>query len=301
MEMILKKISIITPSLNRAEMLELAIQSVIGQAYSNFEHIIVDGGSTDGTLDLIKKYDHLRLISGHDQGMYDALNKGLDLATGEIVSFLNTDDFYGENVFRSITGLFEKEDVLAVAGSAIVFANTADGNRKIINQYSAVNTDLMECSTIGSNYFNAWFFRRSVFSIIGKFDINYRVAGDREFMLRFALAGLKYEAVDQLTYQYRQHSNSLTFDDNINKRRDSAADHLRMTDVYLRDVKVPKPVKTLLKQLRTRVTLEMAIRYMKARDFDKVLYYMAAGIQNDLLWPVWFWRVLFSNKKYERG
>ncbi len=295
------KISIITPCLNRAEFIAEAVESVLVQNYPYFEHIIIDGGSTDGTLDLVKKYDHLNLVSGHDQGMYDALNKGIDLATGEIISFLNTDDLYGEDAFRSVVGLFENEGVLAVAGNAIVFSNEAAGKVKIINQYSPVNTDLMECSTIGSNYFNAWFFRRSVFSTIGIFDINYRVAGDREFMFRFALAGLKYVTVDKLIYQYRQHSDSMTFDDNIDKRRNSVAEHLRMTGLYLRNAKVPKPVKILLKQLRSRVTLGMAIRYVKARAFDKVPYYVAAGMQYDLFWLVKFWKVLFSKAKHERG
>ena len=91
MNMPLKAISIITPSLNRADLLEDAIYSVQRQNYQNLEHIIVDGGSTDGSLELVKKYGYIRLFSGHDEGMYDALNKGLTLAGGEIICFLNTD------------------------------------------------------------------------------------------------------------------------------------------------------------------------------------------------------------------
>src|SRR5512141_2296726 len=96
------KISIITPSFNRVDMLDACIKSVLSKNYPNFEHIVVDGGSTDGTLDLLKKYSHIYMVSGPDQGMYDALNKGLALATGDIVSFLNTDDLYGEDVFHSV-------------------------------------------------------------------------------------------------------------------------------------------------------------------------------------------------------
>src|SRR4030066_1952836 len=96
------KVSIITPSYNRAGMIETAIQSVLSQNFPEVEHIIIDGGSTDGTLDVLKKYPHLRVVSEPDQGMYDALNKGLNLATGEIIGFLNTDDYYAPSVFDKI-------------------------------------------------------------------------------------------------------------------------------------------------------------------------------------------------------
>jgi len=277
-------------------MLETCIHSALDQNYPNFEHIVVDGGSTDGTLDLLKKYSHIRVISERDEGMYDALNKGIALASGDVISFLNTDDLYGKDAFHSVASLFDDENVWAVAGNAIVFSNEVNGNTKILNQYSPVNTDLMECSTIGSNYFNAWFFRRFVYSRIGVFDINYRIAGDKEFMFRFALAGLKYATIDKLTYQYRQHPGSITFGDNIDERVNSISEQLRMTGFYLRDERVPKHVRVLLKQLRTRVTIGMAIRYWKARKVNKILYYMFTGMQYDLLWLPKFSRALFQRK-----
>ena len=112
------KVSIITPSYNRAGMIETAIQSVLSQNYPEVEHIIMDGGSTDGTLEVLKKYPHLRVVSEPDQGMYDALNKGLNLAHGEIIGFLNTDDFYAPGVFAKIALQFSEKTVDAVAGLA---------------------------------------------------------------------------------------------------------------------------------------------------------------------------------------
>lgn len=288
------KISVITPSLNRVDLIKIAIQSVLDQSYPEVEHIIVDAGSTDGTLELLKNYPNIRVVTGPDRGMYDALNKGVTLATGEIISFLNTDDLYGEKVFRPVAPLFDDHSVYAVAGRAIVFAEAPNGERKIVNQYSPLDTDLMECSTIGSNYFNAWFFRKSVFEKIGGFKPDYQIAGDREFMFRFAVSGLKYVTLDQLAYLYRVHSDSLTFAVDLRNRKRSADEHLEMTDRYLNDSTLSQHVKGLLRQKRTQVTLEMAIRYLKLRQFNKILPYVFAGIRYDLGWPFKFGKTILQ-------
>jgi len=89
------RISIITPSYNQAGFIDKTIQSVINQDYPNFEYIIVDGGSTDETLSILKKYGNkIRWISEKDNGQSDAINKGLKIATGKIVAYLNSDDTY---------------------------------------------------------------------------------------------------------------------------------------------------------------------------------------------------------------
>src|SRR3990172_9317584 len=115
-------ITIITPSYNRAGMIRAAIESVLAQNCLAVEHIVIDSGSTDGTLTLLKRYSHLRVISEPDGGMYDALNKGLHLACGEIVGLLNSDDYYEPHVFAAIIHMFEQDPELdAVIGGARVF------------------------------------------------------------------------------------------------------------------------------------------------------------------------------------
>jgi hypothetical protein len=93
----------------------------------------------------------------------------LELAGGEIIGFLNTDDLYAEDIFHVVAGKFEDAEVMAVAGRAIVFSELSNGSTEIVDQYSPQESSLMESSTIGSNFFNAWFFRRSAFDRIGKF------------------------------------------------------------------------------------------------------------------------------------
>src|SRR5260370_24873330 len=86
------KFSVITPCLNRAQLIAATIQSVTAQDYSDFEHWIIDGGSTDGTLELLQGYQHLKIVFEPDRGVYDAINKGIRLATGGIIVLLRSDD-----------------------------------------------------------------------------------------------------------------------------------------------------------------------------------------------------------------
>ena len=104
------RISIITPSLNQAEFIEQTISSVLGQGYSNLEYIIIDGGSTDGTVDLIRKYES-RLaywVSEKDGGQSNAINKGLKLATGDIIAYINSDDYYLEGAFERVANAYRE-------------------------------------------------------------------------------------------------------------------------------------------------------------------------------------------------
>jgi glycosyltransferase involved in cell wall biosynthesis len=295
-------ITIITPSYNRAAMITNAIESVLAQGFPAFEHIIVDGVSTDGTLQILKQYPHLKVISEPDQGMYDALDKGLEIATGEIIGFLNTDDVYAENIFPDVARKFDDQDVMAVAGRAIVFSELPDGKTKIVDQYSPEGRNLMECSTIGSNFFNAWFFRRSTFDRIGRFNSNYKIVGDRDFMFRFALNDLKYTTIDDLVYRYRHHEDSLTFTKADRKRGWSADEHLAMTSFYLINQNLPDLVTKMLIQLRTRETVDMAARSIWMRNFKKFIHYSIEGSKYNAAWPLKFlqyvlrmgWKVLWA-------
>lgn len=264
-----KKLSIITPSLNRRDMLENIIKNVIAQKYPDYEHIVIDGGSTDGTVELARSYPQIKFITEPDQGMYDALNKGLMLASGDIIGFLNTDDKYAEDIFVPAMENFEDDHVDAVAGKAIVFSETPEGKIEISGNYDPLAKSLLECSTIGKNYFNAWFFRRTVFEKIGAFNVNYQVAGDREFMLRFYLNRFQYATIDKLVYIYRRHSGSLTFSGTDHRRELSAREHLTMTKFYLQHWRLSAKERDLIVQLHTRECKEMVRRYKSNGEFIK--------------------------------
>lgn len=287
-------ITIITPSFNRASMVKNAIESVLVQDFLAFEHLIVDGDSTDGTLAILKQYPHLKVISGSDQGMYDALNKGLKIATGEIIGFLNTDDLYAENVFPTVARKFDDPEVMAVAGCAIVFSELPDRKIKTVSRYSPEDRSLMECSTIGSNFFNAWFFRRSTFNQIGTFNPAYKIVGDRDFMFRFALNHLRYTVIDNLVYKYRQHEGSLTFDKHGQKRAWSADENLAMASFYLTKKSLPNRVRNLLIQLRTLETVDMAARSIWMWNYKKFVHYCIEGSKYNLAWPFRFFQYVVT-------
>lgn len=119
------RVSIITVCYNRVETIERAIRSVSKQGYEDMEYIIIDGGSTDGTVDIIKKYerDIAYWVSEKDDGIYEAMNKGLSHATGEIVAFLNSDDWYEENIISKIAQRFEDKKVRILCGDVYCHHN----------------------------------------------------------------------------------------------------------------------------------------------------------------------------------
>ncbi len=253
-----RKLSIITPSLNRVEMLKAAVQSVVTQGYSNYEHIVVDGGSTDGTLEFIKTQPQIKFVCGPDRGMYDALNKGLALASGDVIGFLNTDDLYAEGIFKTVMTLFDDANIQAVAGRAEVFFDNVTDASGIKLRYAPEDQSLLESTTISGNYFNAWFFSKKVFDLVGGFNPAYQIAGDRDFMLRVALKNVPFKTVDKLAYLYRSHADSLTFDHSVNKQKLTASELFEISTYYLKSQKLMPTEKRLIVQLHTEASLALA-------------------------------------------
>jgi glycosyltransferase involved in cell wall biosynthesis len=206
------KISVITPCLNRKEFVGDAIRSVLAQKFDNFEHWIIDGGSTDGTLEMLDAYPHLKILSEPDRGVYDALNKGIERATGDVVGFLNTDDQYTPGTFKLVDEELERSSALVFSGGSEIYQRTGAGVDVEMHRY--VDPGRYHLSvrsvTLGFPNVNARFFRRSVFEIIGVFNSEYKLSADREFLLRAAMVEIPDCAREQLVYRYRWHQGSLT-------------------------------------------------------------------------------------------
>jgi len=121
-------LSIVTPCLNRAPLIGQAVESVQRQDYPRVEHIVMDGGSTDGTLEVLRRYPHLDVTSEKDRGLYDALNKAIQRARGEIVGHINSDDLYEPRVFGAVMRAFAAHpEADAVVGGAAAFEDTPSG------------------------------------------------------------------------------------------------------------------------------------------------------------------------------
>jgi glycosyltransferase involved in cell wall biosynthesis len=280
-------ISIITPCLDRATCIEDAVRSVLTQGDEPFEHIVVDGGSTDGTREILARYPHLTVQSRRDAGMYEALNRGLALARGDIVGFLNSDDVYEVGALAEVRARLHRTQA-AIAGAAEFFTDR-DGRRQITFTCSPHEGSALERAVTGSPAFNAWFFRRDVFARLGHFDPGYRIAGDREFMLRFALARLPYATTPRVLYRYRQHAGSLTMGGRPNL--DAMLDeHLRLTGANLRDAALARETRALLVSARTRDTLDGVARAVRVGRWSDALRYARAGCDHDPAWLLKFAR-----------
>ncbi len=180
------KISIISVVLNNKDFIEDCIKSVLCQTYNNIEYIIIDGGSTDGTVDIIRKYEKKisRWVSEPDRGIYDAMNKGIRMATGDVVGLLNADDiYYNTDVLKDIAACMSDIKIDACY-SDLVYVDPKNVNR-IIRYWKS-------CSFILGNFRQAWvpphptfFVRKRVYDQYGVFDLRYRLAADFELMARF--------------------------------------------------------------------------------------------------------------------
>lgn len=181
------KITIITVSYNSGQTIEKAILSVINQDYKDIEYIIVDGGSTDGTVDIIKKYENYiyKWISEPDQGIYDAMNKGIAMATGDVIAFLNSDDWYMEDTLAYVSKRFQDKKIMILAGEGYVWQGEIRGgvSQNTLNNDSDIRFK-MTC------FHPSTFARKEVFEKIGGFDTNYKIAADYAWMLKAYDSGI---------------------------------------------------------------------------------------------------------------
>ena len=202
-------VSIVTPSLNRAGLLEQTIRSVMGQSYPRLEHIIVDGGSTDGTLDLLRQCegsDKVRWISERDGGMYEAINKGLRLANGEILAYLNSDDLYFPWAVEVVVDAFRRYPLADVVfGDAIRLDELRGG---LVPLFAPAFDPRMTAAG-GSLVQPAVFFHRRLLDDIGPFDESFRYVADLDYWLR-ASRGHRLQQVEEFLAVDRVHEGALS-------------------------------------------------------------------------------------------
>lgn len=182
------KISIITATYNSGTTVRDTMESVLRQSYADFEHIIVDGGSKDNTLDIVREMEpryngRLRYISEKDRGIYDAMNKGIAMATGDVVGILNSDDFYTSDcVLENIVERFDSPDIDAVYGD-IHFVKD-DNLSKCVRYYSSKSFKPWKMRLGFMPAHPSFYCRKDVYEKYGSFDINYKIGADFENLVR---------------------------------------------------------------------------------------------------------------------
>ena len=184
----MEKISIITPSLNQQEYIEKTILSVREQNYQNYEHIIIDGGSTDGTLEILAKYkNEIIYISEKDSGQANAINKGLRMASGDILAFINSDDYYLPNTFNSIVIAFQKNTAGWLIGDYKIIDSLGNEIHDFVIKYKTILRDRADKNLFYlANYIPqpSTFWKRDLFKASGFFNEAYTYAFDYEYWLR---------------------------------------------------------------------------------------------------------------------
>jgi len=176
------KISIITISFNSAKTIEATLNSVLNQTYKNIQHIIIDGNSSDQSVQICKKFAHVsKIISEEDSGVYNAFNKGLEIANGDVVGFLNSDDtFYNNNSLQTIVDGFKKG------------IDAVHGNLKFYNHKNKVVRNWISKPFEKGAFKKGWmpahptfYCRKNIYNKYGNYNELFKIAGDFELMLRF--------------------------------------------------------------------------------------------------------------------
>jgi len=180
------KISIITVCYNSDKTIEKTIQSVLAQTYIDVEYIIIDGDSKDKTIQIIKKYDTkiTKWISEPDKGLYDAMNKGIALATGDLVGILNSDDIFTDNnVLENVAKFHQNNKIDASVGNIIQFNEEG----KTVRKYSAKNWNPEKLKIGFMPAHPAIFFKRELFDTYGNYQLDFKIGADYELITRFFL------------------------------------------------------------------------------------------------------------------
>ncbi len=251
------RVSIITSCYNSESYIRSAIEAVLNQDYADIEYLVIDGGSKDSTMDIVRSYEpefagRLKWISEPDNGLYDALNKGLKMATGKIVGLLNSDDFFTNNrIISQIVDEFRNTDCEAVYGD-IHFVHPADLTKCVRYYSSAVfRRPLMRIGFMPAH--PTFYAYKHLFDQFGYYKTGYKIAADFELLLRFIYVNkikTRYLPVDFVTMRTGGMST-----ESLNSHKIIMQEHLRafketglFTNRFILSLRYPYKIMELLKE-----------------------------------------------------
>jgi glycosyltransferase involved in cell wall biosynthesis len=207
------RISIITPSFNQANFLEQTIQSIISQRYDNLQYIIIDGGSTDGSVDIIKKYEQYldHWISEPDGGQSNAINKGLKRCNGDVVNWINSDDLLAQGSLSYVASVFEGRNIDILGGSYVLFRNGDIDSGQTIS-YNPLGTLSNSIANVLMHQ-PSTFFRTKTILDLGMLNSSLKYIMDQDLWIRYLMkyGHEKITISERILAYFRLHERSLTY------------------------------------------------------------------------------------------
>src|ERR1700737_3799094 len=260
-------ISIITPVLNRVDLIGAALDSVSRAGRVPSEHLVIDGGSTDGTLSLLRRRPGIHLVEAPGTGIYDALNLGLQAARGDIICQLNSDDLLSAGSLESVAEADARAgtEADAVRGHASYFADDTRLETRARTLTAEFPVALRPADVaLGAPAINALFIHRHLSDPVGYFDPRFRLAADREWLMRAFAAGLRIHQIPAHVYRFRLHSGSLTIDPGLSASVAIRIEHLEIC-------------RRILSSPDTPATLHRLCRRWCAKEAALLLYLSGVG------------------------
>lgn len=203
------KVSVITPSYNQAEFIEETLQSVRDQTHDNVEHVVVDGGSDDGTVEILEEYEDqydLTWVSEQDRGQSHAVNKGIEMADGEWIGWQNSDDYYVETAFERLTDAARRDDADVVYGDTYI----VDREGHVLDRSYHIPPSKFVQRYANVMAIQGALFHRRVFDVVGGIDEHYDYLMDTEFFMRLVRSNLTLTHVPEVLGYFRTYDEAKT-------------------------------------------------------------------------------------------
>lgn len=278
-------VSIITPSYNQGAFLEETIQSVLSQDYPRIEYIIMDGGSTDQSVEIIKQYaDHLAYWeSVRDRGQAHAVNKGMQRATGNLLGWINSDDVYLPGAIRRVVETFQQAPKSDVVYGQV---NRMDSTGKLVPTpvLPKDTVDISPATVLTENLVNqpGSFWRRAIMETVGPLDESFQYTMDHDYWVRLTLAGAHFKRVSGAPLvNFRLSANSKT----VSQQHKMALEHLRILDRLAQDPdlaqKLKLPPATVQRQLRQAQAFYHLLAFygnVKARRYGQAVSWLTRAV-----------------------
>lgn len=278
------KISVLTPSYQSGTYIERAIKSVLEQSYPYYEHIIYDGGSKDGTIDILKRYSHLHWVSEPDKGQSDAMNKAFEASTGEIVVYLNADDYFAPGAFEKVIETFKAKPATDMVVGNLEIVHVQNNHRQI----DSPSIELMDVLNIATDTLYpknpvSYFYRRELQQKIGPFTVENHNTMDIGFLYRAFWLG-KTEKIEEVLGTF--------LNDGANKTSDTYAmfrSLFRTTYAFVKESQIMPVDKWIDSQIDvfTKMKLEAYMPYKELNDVYQSKWWqlgvVLTGVKNKVL------------------